>query len=83
VAEDSINDLELRVALGASEERQRHEVALALKEFKDDVRRDIRLYVGLGVACGNAVAAYVIAKWGPSTNTVPAAARAVRHFVGL
>lgn len=77
-----VDELELKVAIAASEERQRHDVKETLTEFKQDVRRDLRLYVGLGVACGNAVAAVAIQMLGPS-NSIPSAAHAARQFLGL
>ena len=57
---------------------EREELHTVLREFKDDVRHDIKLYVGLGVAGGNAIAAILIAKLSPGTgSTVAAAARAI------
>lgn len=79
---DPVDKLELEVAIGASQERTRHEYGAALDRVKDDLRRDIKLYVGLGVAAGNALAAIIAAKLGPS-EAASTAARAVRSILPL
>ena len=79
-----IDELELKVAVTAAEATARHELAEAIKTVKDDLRRDIKLYVGLGVLGGNAVAAFVMAKFGASPTEAPSAAvDTVRTLIGL
>lgn len=79
---DPIDELELKVAIAASEERARHEVGQLLRELKDDIGARIRLWCGLGILSGNVVAAYVSAKVG--AGEVPAVAlRAVRSVLPL
>lgn len=78
----SVDELRLRVALEDADDRGRHELSEAIKSVRDDLRRDIKLYVGLGVACGNGIAAVVISRIGPGSS-VPNAAHAVRHLLGL
>jgi hypothetical protein len=79
---DPVDQLEMRVAIASSEERQRKEFDDRLRSWRDELRRDIRLYVGLGVMGGNAIAAVVIAKVGPA-QPAASAVGAVRHLVGL
>jgi hypothetical protein len=79
---DPVDQLELQVAVAASEERSRHAWERDIEHVLADVRRDIKLYTGLGVLAGNAVAAVVISKFGPASQ-IPAAARHVVRLLPL
>lgn len=82
---DYIDELELRVALASSEERARHELSGVLKTVKDDLRRDIKLYCGVGILGGNALAAVIATQLTPTpaANAARGGLRAIQLVLGL
>lgn len=71
--------LEVSTAIHAAEAKGREELKESIKEVRDELKGSIKLYVGLGVAGGNALVALVSAYVGP--HQTQQAASAVAHAV--